>query len=62
MIEVVFVDGFWRWTMIDFCGRILVYNSERFLSDMAAFQAAKAYRSTFWRIADETDWRMARNN
>jgi hypothetical protein len=58
MIEVLPHGNGWRWQMISFCGRILVAPSELFPCDMSAWLAAKSYRSTFWRIADEIDHRM----
>ena len=58
MIEVVRIGDLWTWTIIGLCGRVLVYTAERFASDHAANDAAKAFRSAFWRIAAELDHRM----
>ena len=46
--------------MICAAGRTLVYTSDTFDSDGAAAEAAKAYRVSFWRVADQVDHRMAR--
>lgn len=46
--------------MIAFCGRRIVYGPERFDSDHAAAEAARAYRAAFWALADAIDHRQAR--
>ena len=60
MIDVFLVGNRWTWRMICAAGRTLVYPEETWATDFEAFAAAKAYRSTFWRIADVIDHRMAR--
>lgn len=60
MFEVYLIGNRWTWQLISFCGRVLVYTPDTFESDMEAAAAAKAYRSTFWAIADQVDHRMAR--
>lgn len=58
VIEVVNLGDAWSWTLIGVCGRILVYTAETFPSDHAANDAAKRYRTAFWRIAAGHDHRM----
>ncbi len=60
MIEVIPQGNRWVWTMIGFCGRVLVYGRDSFATDIEAFAAAKAWRSEFWARADQIDHRMAR--
>lgn len=58
MIEVVRVGDGWTWVMIGFCGRVLVYAGETFATDIAANDAAKEFRSTFWQFSASRDARM----
>ncbi len=60
MIEVYLCGNRWAWAMIGFCGRRIVYGPERFDSDHAAAEAARAYRAAFWAVADAIDHRQAR--
>lgn len=60
MIEVYLCGNRWAWALIGICGRRLVYNDQRFDSDLAAAAAAKAYRAAFWALADAIDHRQAR--
>lgn len=60
MIEVVRIGNRWTWVMLCALGRVLVTTDETFPTDVAANDAAKRYRSTFWAIADAVDYRMAR--
>ena len=60
MIEVFESGGRWGWTLIGVCGRPLVWSDERFDSDLAAAEAAKAWRAAFWRVGAEVDHRQAR--
>lgn len=60
MIEVLVVGGRWTWTLIGVCGRSLVYTPDTFDTPADANEAAKAYRSGFWALADRIDHRQAR--
>lgn len=60
MIEVFQAGDRWGWSLIGFCGRPLVWSPDRFDSDLAAAEAARSYRSAFWRVADDIDHRQAR--
>lgn len=60
MIEVFPVGNRWTWTLICAAGRVLVYTPESWPSDGEAAAAAKAYRATFWALADQIDHRQAR--
>jgi hypothetical protein len=60
MFEVIPHGNGLTWRMICAAGRVLVYTSESFPCMIAAAEAAKAYRVSFWRIADQVDHRMAR--
>jgi len=58
MIEVIPNQNGFTWRMISAAGRVLVIAIETFPCTFSAAAAAKAYRSTFWSSADETDHRM----
>lgn len=58
MIEVVRLADGWSWTLLSFCGRVLVQAADLFPSDVAANDAAKSYRSAFWSVACAVDHRM----
>lgn len=58
MIEVHPTGNRWTWRMICAAGRTLVRAAETFVSDAEAFAAAKAYRATFWAVAQGVDHRM----
>lgn len=58
MIEVYPHGNGWRWRMIGFDKRPLVYTDDTFPCDFSAFAAAKAYRTAFWAMACEVDHRM----
>jgi hypothetical protein len=60
MIEVFRCGNRWGWAMIAFCGRRIVWSNDRFDSDHAAAEAARAYRAAFWAVADAIDHRQAR--
>jgi hypothetical protein len=60
MFEVVPAGNRYTWQLICALGRVLVYTPETFESDIAAAEAAKDYRRTFWGVADQVDHRMAR--
>ena len=60
MIEVLLVGNRWSWSLICPAGRILVYTDDTFETNTEAADAAKAYRSGFWLVADQVDHRMAR--
>lgn len=60
MIEVVKIGDRWTWTMICPAGRVLVYTPALFASDHEAAEAAKAYRTAIWALADRVDHRQAR--
>lgn len=50
----------WTWQMVCAFGRVLVYTDDTFEDMGQAAEAAKAYRSGFWAVADQIDHRMAR--
>lgn len=60
MIEVFEAPDGWGWRLISFCGRPLVWSDDRFPTDTEANDAAKSYRSAFWRVAADVDHRQAR--
>jgi hypothetical protein len=60
MFEVIPAGNRWTWRMICAFGRTLVYTSETYDDDLLAAEAAKSYRTAFWRVADQVDHRMGR--
>lgn len=62
MIEVLWADDGrgWTWVMICELGRVLVYTSDRFPTILDAAEAAKAYRTAIWAVAEVVDHRQAR--
>lgn len=60
MIEVIPSGNGFVWCMICAAGRVLAYSTDVFPCITTAAEAAKAYRTAFWTIADEIDHRMAR--
>lgn len=62
MIEVFWHDDGrgWAWKLICAVGRVLVYTDDRFPTILDAAEAAKAYRTAFWAVADLVDHRQAR--
>ena len=59
MIEVFLTATGWAWHMICDQGRVLAYSLETYAREGQAFAAAKAYRTSFWRVASQHDHRMA---
>lgn len=60
VIEVIPHGNGFTWRMLCDAGRVLVYVTEQYPCIMSAANAAKAYRSGFWAVADRIDHRMAR--
>lgn len=60
MIEVVWTDTGWTWTLISAAGRVLVYTNERYPSILDAAEGGKTCRIAFWAVADLVDHRQAR--
>lgn len=54
------VGNRWTWQLICAAGRALVWTDETFETDKDAAAAAKAYRASFWFVADQVDHRQAR--
>lgn len=57
MIEVEQLPDGWRWTMIDFNGRVLV-DRRGYCSEACAIGAARTYRAAFFIMAADVDHRQ----
>lgn len=60
MLEVFQNGNGWSWRWICAKGRTLVECLEVHPCDLTAFDAARNYRISFWRVADATDHRQGR--
>lgn len=58
MFEVIPHAGGFTWRILSAAGRVLVYSDQVFVCDLAAANAAKAYRSGFQIVARDVDHRM----
>ena len=55
MIEVLPNEDGFNWTYISSGGIILAYSNEIYPTNIAAFNAGKAWRSFFWFHSDQID-------